>query len=472
MKNILCRSCLFWVVFLFCHVAYSYSIKVKINGLKDSTCYLGYYFGQKKYTPVDTAKADANGNLLFSKKDKLKEGVYLIILPKIYLELIITNEQDITLETDTSDYVGKMKIKGSQESKLFYEFQKYMIEKSQKMQQLSAKLKQTSDPDSIKAINEKGKALQEEIKKYRDQLYAANPKAFTTKLLRAAEEPEVPDFKLPSGHRDSVRAFLYYRDKFLENLDFSDERMLRTPIFIPKVERYVNELTLQVPDSIIKSVTTILTKAEANKEIFKYFTATFTNTYETSSIMGQDAIFVYLAKNYYLKGKCFWADTAMLRKIKERVTILEPLLIGKTAPNIYLADTAGNYLPLHTIKSKYLVVIFWDAECGHCQKEVPKLFELYKSSLRSTGVSVYAATIERQDNSWMKFIKEKKLFAPGWFNVRDKYNHTDFRNVYDVYSTPVIYILDENKKIIAKRLGVDQIADFLKNYETRLKKSN
>jgi hypothetical protein len=85
-------------------------------------------------------------------------------------------------------------------------------------------------------------------------------------------------------------------------------------------------------------------------------------------------------------------------------------------------------------------------------------------------VAVYAATIERDNKSWTKFLREKKLFAPGWYNVRDQYNHTDFHKTFDVYSTPVIYILDKNKKIIAKRIGVDQIEEFIENYEKLGKK--
>jgi hypothetical protein len=41
---------------------------------------------------------------------------------------------------------------------------------------------------------------------------------------------------------------------------------------------------------------------------------------------------------------------------------------------------------------------------------------------------------------------------------------TDFKNIYDIYSTPVMYILDENKKILAKRIGVEQVPDFFDNY--------
>jgi peroxiredoxin len=448
---------------------YSYSIKIKVNGLKDSTCYLGHYFGQKQYTPVDTAKADAMGNMIFAKKKTLKEGVYLVIIPGTYFEVIIGAEQDIKIETDTSDLIGKMTTKGSLENEIFYGFQKYMIEKSIVGRKMADDQKKLKNQDSIKANKEKLTALQNEIKTYRNSLFKQHPTTLTVKLLKAAEDPEVPEFKKADGSVDSLKAYVYYKDHYFDNYDFSDERMLRTPIFIPRIDKYMKEMTVQIPDSIIKSADILIKKAEANKEIFKYCVSTLTNTYETSNMMGMDAVFVHMADTYYLKGRCFWIDTAVERKIRERADILRPLLIGKICPDTYCADTSGNYVPLHSLKSKYIVLAFWDADCGHCQKEIPKLFSIYNEKLKVKGTMVYAATIERDNKSWTKFLREKKMFAPGWFNVRDQFNHTDFHKTFDVYSTPVIYILDEKKKIIAKRIGVEQITEFLENYDKRKK---
>ncbi len=464
-------SCL--VVFVFCFSVlngFSYSIKVKVNGLKDSTCYLGHYFGQKQYTPVDTAKADGAGNIVFSKKKLLKEGVYLVIVPGTYFELIIGAEQDLKIDTDTSNYIYNMKTKGSLENEIFYNFQKVMIDKSKEAQLLVEKQKSSKNKDSITIYKEKLVALQNFIKEYKATMFKQYPTTLTTKLLRAADEPEVPDFKTPEGKVDSLKAYHYYKNHYFDNYDFSDERMMRTPIFIPRIDKFMKEMTVQIPDSIIKSADFLIKKAEANKEIFKYCVSTITNNYETSNMMGMDAVFVHMADTYYLKGRCFWIDTAVERKIRDRANILRPLRLGLKIPDTYCADTTGKYVPLHQVNAKYTIVVFWDADCGHCQKEIPKLFTIHTEKLRAKNVAVYAATIERDNKSWTKFLREKKLFGAGWFNVRDQFNHTDFNKTFDVYSTPVIYIVDKDKKIIAKRIGVEQIEEFLENYEKKGKK--
>ena len=65
---------------------------------------------------------------------------------------------------------------------------------------------------------------------------------------------------------------------------------------------------------------------------------------------------------------------------------------------------------------------------------------------------------ERKPEGWKKFIRSKKLYD--WINVQDGKTVTDFKKTYDVYSTPVVYVLDENKKILAKRLSVEQLEDY------------
>jgi len=63
-------------------------------------------------------------------------------------------------------------------------------------------------------------------------------------------------------------------------------------------------------------------------------------------------------------------------------------------------------------------------------------------------------------DKWMKAMQEYKILE--WTNVWDPTNSSNFRKLYDVTSTPIIYILDKNKKIVAKRLDVESSLKFLK----------
>src|SRR5690606_13936790 len=117
---------------------------------------------------------------------------------------------------------------------------------------------------------------------------------------------------------------------------------------------------------IIKSIDYILEKAEANPEVYKYTLNFLTSHYQKSERMGTDAIFVHMANNYYLNNKAPWVGDKDLLKIHERAKALEPLLIGKKAPNIIVKDTAQEkILELYDVEAKYTVVYIWSPECGH-----------------------------------------------------------------------------------------------------------
>ena len=103
-----------------------YKISVKVNAFKDSTCYLAHHYGQ--YNSVDdTAKINTQGIAVFDGKEPLPGGSYIVVFPgKKYFEFIINKEQIISFETDTADLTKYMKVKGSNENKLFFDYLNYV----------------------------------------------------------------------------------------------------------------------------------------------------------------------------------------------------------------------------------------------------------------------------------------------------------------------------------------------------------
>jgi thiol-disulfide isomerase/thioredoxin len=471
MKNklLFCLGLLFILMSSKKSVAAGYEIKVHINHLRDSAIYLGNHYGEKQYVR-DTVKLDQNGWATFSGKDSLPGGIYLIVLPgKTYFEILVNNEK-FTVETDTIDYVLNMKITNSLENKLFNEHQRFLIDKTKESQELKVRLDANKDnKDSTEAIRKKINDLDKDVKQYRFEIMNKYPNTFMTKILKTMQDPEVPEsVKQEAKGNDTLSQaiqFRWYKSHYLENIDFSDERLLRTPIFYNKVKTYTQQLTVPMPDSIIVSCDTIIERARANKEVFKYCVATLTNFYETSNIMGYDKVFVHLAEKYYLSKDAFWADSTLKAKIQERVEKIKPNILGTPAHNLAMPDTALQMHELYKVKAKYTILVFWDPTCSHCKVEVPKLSQYY-DSVKAKGVSieVFAIGIESDIELWKKFIRDNKL---KWLNVSDLYNQTNFRAYYDIYSTPVIYLLDDQKRIIAKRLDTEKIRDFIQHEESK-----
>ena len=174
-------------------------------------------------------------------------------------------------------------------------------------------------------------------------------------------------------------------------------------------------------------------------------------------------------------------------------------MIGKKIPDLLTVDTVGaklcikygldtcktsdcltkNYvahkpeidskiIPLSSIKAKYTILLFWDVDCGHCKKEVPVIFEKFQE-LRKEGidVKVHSVYTQHEYEKWFKTIKEMKLIDPNWRNVVDGVHLQNLKEKFDIFSTPVIYLLDENQIIRYKRIGADQIYDIIKFMEKK-----
>ena len=158
-------------------------------------------------------------------------------------------------------------------------------------------------------------------------------------------------------------------------------------------------------------------------EVFQYVVQFITNKYQNSEIMGMDAVFVHMALNYYCPGpnkpsRAYWMSDENLEKLCERARKMAPLVIGSKAPNIILTDsTEQNWIGFHGLPQEYVVLIFWDPHCGHCKKEMPGWYEVYKNEMKDLGIEVFAvakAVDESLMRDWKKFLRENDL---NWINV-------------------------------------------------------
>ena len=449
-------------IILFCLSAKAhdaYEIKLKVNGLKDSLCYLANYFGDKQYLK-DSVHADASGNMVFKGAESLPGGIYMIVLPgKKYFELIVDKEQKFQAETDEGEYVQNMKIKGSNDNTLFYDYLKFINQKTKEIEPLRQEYERVKD-DKAKAeeVRKKMNVIDSAVVQYKSNLELKNPDFLLNKVFKATTEVKLPEApKNPDGTKDSLFLFNYYKAHFFDNIDLHDDRLLYTPVLHPKFEQYFKKLTLQMPDSINAEADRLIARLKPGSEMFKYVVWWITNTYETSNIMGMDAVFVHMADNYYTREKAYWVDEAQLFKIQDRAKVLKPILIGKKVKNLVLADSSNIPRALYDVKAKFTVLYFWDPDCGHCQKVTPKLSDLY-NEMNKKGVEVYAVCTEVEMDKWRKFIREKEL---KFINVADPELHNNFRHEFDITSTPQVFLLDENKVIIAKRIEVETLKEIL-----------
>lgn len=484
----------------------AYEIKINFKNCKDSTFYLArYYFGQTYI--VDSCKRVKNGQGVFKGTEKMERGVYVVANQKRerYFDFLINESQKFTLQADCNDLANTFASPDSKENDDLAQYAKFFNAKSNAMQQAREKAKGLSKEDSIKRVNAAQVAIGDELRKFDEAFMQKHKGTFVYDFLYMRTEKYATDVPLAkNGRPDSVYQYQWYKQHYFDGVDFKDDRILNTPFLADRINRYFDAVIAQHPDTALKEVYSLLDRCTPGSAVYNRLLGHFMYKYETNKSMIFDSqwrshtfeeVFVRMADKYVISGKASGLyDESTVEKIKARVNILRNLLPEAKVADLFMIDTtyaprvmkmgfdtvktsksatdlyvkhaqtiAPWYTTLYATKAKYTVLVFWAADCGHCQTEIPALNRELQKLKGKVDFKVYAVQTKNDlYDKWRRFILEHRL---DFINVIEGVHINNLTERFDINRTPVIYILDQDKKIKAKNLSAEQVADILKNME-------
>jgi thiol-disulfide isomerase/thioredoxin len=450
-----------------------YQVTVHTPNYKSGLAYLTYYYG-KNLNVQDSALVNIKGTAIFKNKGKLLPGIYSIVFPgkNKLIDFLVDKEQNIIIKADTTDLLNKTIVSGSKENILFQQYQKYIAVKGKQLQSAQQSYN-NSKTKSDSLLHEAGyKKLNRELNQYRENIIRQYPQSMLATLFKSMKEPGFA-IERPVTRDDSIANYNYYKKHYWDGINFMDNRVIRTPFFLPRVEKYFRDILIQSSDSIIKEADYLLLLSRTNSEMYKFLLNWLTDEYIYPKYMGQDAVFVNLFEKYHSKGISNWLNEKQITTISNRAYMLMSNLIGEKAAELDMVDSTGKPMPLYGINSDYTIISFWDPTCGHCREEIPRLDSFYQAKWKKQGVKIYGVLSENEKPKWIEFIKEHNL--KDWVHVyqteETKKAITDsqrpgYKQLYDITQTPTLYLLDKEKRIIAKKLTLQQMDDML---QTKLK---
>ena len=445
---------------------YNHEITLTISGLRDSSVYLAYHFGDKQYIK-DTVRLDSRGHGVFSGPESLPPGIYMIVLPgRQYFEFLACDDQIFSVTCNYSDFYNTLRFTGTDENSSFIEYQKKWTSLQKQAQAISRRMQTNKqNSDSLILLGEMQKKQEVLMKSYLRSVINENGNNLLSVLVKSMLPVEVPEFRIPAGtnNPDSVswvRKYNYNKDHFFDNIDFTDERLLRTPILYARLDAFFRNVVIQYSDSINKEIDKIIRKCESNYKLFQFVSVYLFNHFRESEIMGHDAVMVKLADDIYLSGKADWTTKEFRDDLAKQVDLLRNNLIGMKAKDLVMNSYKGTFVSLYDIEKDFTILYFWEPNCGHCKEATPKLKAYYEKA-KGESVEVFAVCTTSNKEEWAKYIEDNGLI---WINGWDPDRKTYFDFYYNVQSTPIIYILDREKKIIAKKLSVEDIPSFIENY--------
>lgn len=457
-----------------CFAQDGYEIKVTLKPFKNEYIYLGHYSG-KQYPVVDSVKLNDRSEGVFKGSARLGGGIYIVVFPgrNKFFEMLVDKQQRFSVIADTINLNTEKKFINSPDNDLFDRYQKFMGVKGRAIDSANKGLKASTTAKDSAKWNEQLKALNRDISQHRKQLTSQHPDNILSVLLHLMEEPQIPPAeKHPGGKYDSTFAYRYFKDHYWDGINFWDDRISRTPasLFEERLDKYFNTLVYPSADSVKKEIDWMLGYASVSKEMTRFLLVKFVTRYLNMKYMWEDAVFVHIFEKYFSQKEYDWLTPQGKKIITDRAYSLMANIMGNQAENITLPDTAGKSRSLYTDTSKYTIVCFWDPTCGHCKELLPVLDSIYRAKWKANGVRVFAVAKETDGTKkdWMDFIHAKKLdqWTHVYYSKADEKQRVDanipgYSQLYDVQTFPTVYLLDRNKRIIAKKLTWQQTDEIM-----------
>ncbi|RYD58968.1 MAG: redoxin domain-containing protein [Sphingobacteriales bacterium] len=470
MKKVL-FALLFLVGFAEAFAADGYKVQVKFTDVKNAPVYLANYYGQAfpSIFKADSATLDANGVATFISSQKIIGGIYIIILAdgKSYFEFLLQNGDDMGIDVTASQLPDGVKFRNTADNARFATYLAAVKAYGSVQQNSSNELaKAKTKADSAAAIDRLTLAGRK-VNEFRVEQMTKYPGSLLASIFKAMETPAVPPGKhyLPDGQEDTAFAYRYYKAHYWDKFNFKDDRLVYTPLYDSKLEYYFTNLVDPTPDSLQKEAAILLEKTRGHKEIFKYTLWWLTQRTQYSGIMGMDQAFVYLVENYYMKGDAYWLTKDYLDGYIDRARKIAPNVIGNQGADIKMVDMEKRPFSLYDFNAKYTLIVFWSPECGGCREQLPLVDSVYRAALKDKGVRVVAVRTEGDEGKWKEFVTKKNL--RDWAHIYDPERKSNYRAKYDVYGTPIIYLLDREKIIRGKKLDYTNIAAVVEMLEEK-----
>ena len=437
---------LFYFIGLQLTFGQGYEIKVQVSNLVDSTVQLAYYYGNNQYIAT-SSELDKKGKAVFKGKEALPQGLYILILPNKHFDLIINENQKFSLELDANNPIETVKFKNSAENSKFIEYQ-LNVGRKIRQQMIWQKIidNKSVSEDSITIIQEKIVFNTEELNSYWREVADENEKTYLNSLLYAMNGESGKNF---------------------DNINFSDGRLLYSPVLYRSLQSLLarNVNNIKPAELIIKDLDNYLEKAKQSDEIYKYSLNFLLDFFHGYQKFGLNRVFHHIAYNHILTESVDWfneKNKALIKKTADEWMLAD---VGNLAPNLKMITVDSDTLELYSLEERYTLLLFWKTGCGHCTDALKALKTFYDQT-DNLDISIFSVYTKTNANEWEDFLNENNV-RNLWYNVYDPKDENGYHSKYYVIGTPLLYVLDKEKKVVSIWNGQDEINTMIQKLESQ-----
>ncbi len=447
------------ITLLLCTASYysqAQTVNISINGISTKISALYSLQGEKTFF-IDSIKSSTKNQFeYYFEPTKHHTGIYrLTFSNNKWIDFIYDNEV-VNIKTDADDILDSLKVIKSESNKLYYDFLKLNRVYKNKTELLQLILyRYSKDDDYYTTTLKKLTQLQKEYINFVDSTIQKKPDSFIAKYIKSSQLPVV-DMTMPVD-----KQLVYLKSHAFDNVDFNNQDLIYSDAFTNKtIEHLTYYRNPQLPKELLEkefmvAVDIILNKARVHQLVYQHIVDYLVDGFKK---FGFDKIIDYIVENYVIKDDlCLDEKTEGL--IQKRIDQAKYFKIESNVPDIVIPDLDNKQIELKDTNTDKTLVIFYASWCPHCKETLPQIYELYKKQM-GKKFEVYAISLDTKREDWLGFVK---INCPGWVNVCDlKGWDGKAANDYFIYATPTMFLVDKDKKVIAKPTTFEEAGPYLK----------
>jgi thiol-disulfide isomerase/thioredoxin len=421
--------------------------------------------------PCDSLQVDDAGVFRLQREKNYASGMYYFVLPdNSWFALLMDKDQNFTGKTVKGDLVNKMVIEGSEDNQLYYEGNRWEATFSAELKPLNDAITAARGTpeydDKVKARDSHFEKKEQYIRKLKQE----HPDLFFTKFKTQGQNPKLQFPKLADGSIDTTMQTWLYKGEYWKEYDFADERLVCTPIFHNKLRTWIQDLTPQMPDSVIAAVEKVMQHIKPGTEHFKYAVNTLGIMYNAKHqannhdpnkkplMMGAERVYIHIMEKYYTPENAPWDDRGKILNLQGELPYMKASALGATGADLTYINVNGVSESIYGLNAKATVVFLYSYSCDHCRQQTPMLVKLLEQ-WKDKGLQVYAICIDPDAVKWKEFIQT--MGTQAFHNFQDGAFLGGNVKKYWVDITPEVYVLDASHKIVARDLRPDQLDPIL-----------
>ncbi|MFH1194875.1 MAG: redoxin domain-containing protein [bacterium] len=455
MHNQFFKISFFVWLFLNTIAVFPQTVKIFISDLPSNKAAVFSLSGEKTFF-LDSVFTNSPGMFEFETDEtKYRNGFYRLSLSGNKSVDFIFDENNVELKTDANNILDSMKAIKSVSNKLYYSFVKLNKEYKTKTELLQLILaRYPKDDDYYSATQNKLIEVQNQYLDFVRNTSQTNPNSFIARYILSSQLPVI----LLNIAAENQLAYLKLHA--LDNVDFTDAGLINSDVFTNKTIEYLTYFrNPQFPKELLEkefmaAVDSVLNRAKVNELVYQHITEYLVDGFKK---FGFDLVIDYIVENYVIKDDlCLDVKTEGL--IKRRIEQAKKFKIGMTVPDIIMPDLNGNTVELNKLTAEKVLIVFYASWCPHCEELLPKLNEL--QAKQKEKLEILTVSLDSSKTDWQNFVKNNSSSCTNLFDGKgwDGKAASD----YFIYATPSMFLVDKDKKVIAKPMSYEEVIQSIK----------